>query len=93
MFHHSALVCVFEITLLASILIPVPAVYLVSVAEIVFQSAAIWILFQAINVSCFQFNAFVITLFSTGFVLVVDRDESTAQLLPEFFSKSQLVPS
>jgi hypothetical protein len=40
-FHHSALVCVFEITLLFEIDIPGQAVYVVSVELIVFQSAAI----------------------------------------------------
>ena len=54
MFHHSALVCVLEITLLASILIQVQAVYVVSVAEIVLPSAATCIFVPAIIVSCFQ---------------------------------------
>jgi hypothetical protein len=53
-FHHSALVCVFEITLLFEIDIQGPAVYVVSVAEIVLPSAAIWIFVQAISASCFQ---------------------------------------
>lgn len=75
MFHHSADVCVFDITQFA-ILIQVPAVYFVSVAEIVFQF--IWIFAQAVSVFCFQLRAFVITLFSTGFVLVVERLPSTA---------------
>jgi hypothetical protein len=54
-FHHSALVCVLEITQLV-ISIPVQAVYVVSVALIV-QSCAIVILAQAVNVSCFDDNA------------------------------------
>ncbi len=56
-FHHSALVCVLEITLLFEMLIPGQAVYVVSVADIVFQSAAIWIFAQAINSSCFQLHS------------------------------------
>jgi hypothetical protein len=46
-----------------------------------------------ISQGCFQLRAFVITLFSTGFVLVVDRDESIAILLQELDNNIQSVPS
>jgi hypothetical protein len=65
----------------------------VSVALIVLPSAAICILLQAINMSCFVLIALVTTLFSTGLVEVVDNAGSIAISLVELISKFQLVPS
>ena len=54
---QEALLSIAEITLLLEMLIPAQAVYVVSVDEIVLPSAAIWILLQAINSSCFQLHS------------------------------------
>ena len=60
--------------------------YVVSVALITFQFN--WILFQAVKVPCLVFNAQVITLFSTGFVLEELNALSIAIALAELCNNS-----
>jgi hypothetical protein len=54
------------------------ALYVVSVAEIVFQSAAICILVQAIKASCFQFQVVLLAAVTNLFVEVESSTKSAS---------------